>query len=260
MKRIWLVSLVLIAALLLTSVPVMGAAPDDNQGKGPLDKIVFVHYPKHNPANHGGGGATILSGVLFPDYKYQGIHWANSRVNYYVNAPSNSYENGIVDSFTTWNAASTGISFHYAGKTSSQGDVSDGKNVVSWGSVPYANAIAVTYIWYSRASKLIDEVDTVMNSTFPWAYEDTGAPPSLSGPATASASRYADPVGYTPDPDSYDVRDIMTHEAGHWILLNDLYNAKDSLLTMYGYGSKGEISKDTLGYGDELGIEKAYGP
>jgi hypothetical protein len=74
------------------------------------------------------------------------------------------------------------------------------------------------------------------------------------------AGRYSDPTGFSVDPGSYDVRDIMTHEAGHWILLNDLYNGKDSLLTMYGYGDYGEISKDTLGFGDELGIEKAYGP
>ncbi len=53
---------------------------------------------------------------------------------------------------------------------------------------------------------------------------------------------------------------IMTHEAGHWIILGDLYTGKDSYLTKCGYGALGEIEKDTLGYGDELGVEKAYSP
>jgi hypothetical protein len=42
-------------------------------------------------------------------------------------------------------------------------------------------------------------------------------------------------------------------------MLGDLYNSKDSKLTMYGYGSEGELIKDTLGYGDELGVERVYG-
>ncbi len=52
----------------------------------------------------------------------------------------------------------------------------------------------------------------------------------------------------------------MTHEAGHWLMLSDLYNGRDSLLTMYGYGDYGELYKDTLAYGDELGVEKIYKP
>jgi len=51
----------------------------------------------------------------------------------------------------------------------------------------------------------------------------------------------------------------MTHEAGHLIMLGDLYNSGDAYLTIYGYGSVGEIKKDTLGYGDELGVEHVYG-
>lgn len=50
----------------------------------------------------------------------------------------------------------------------------------------------------------------------------------------------------------------MTHEAEHWIMLGDLYNSLDSELTMYGYGSTGQTKKDTLGYGDDLGVERVY--
>jgi hypothetical protein len=92
----------------------------------------------------------------------------------------------------------------------------------------------------------------------PWSYTDVGSPVELAGAAVPVADRYADPSG-SGDSGSFDIRNIMTHEAGHWIQLGDLYNSRDSYLTMYGYGSTGEIAKDTLGYGDELGIEKAYG-
>jgi hypothetical protein len=254
MKRIWLVSLIVIIALIFTSIPAMAAS----QNSDDIIKLKFIQYPKHEAAKPAGGGGPALTGTLCPDYKYQGIHWATSEVRYYVNA-SGENEQGIKDSFATWNAASTGINFKYEGSSGVQEAARDNKNVVYWGPVEYSNAIAVTYFWYSRATKQIVEVDTVMNVSLPWAYEDVGGPEDLSGDARPIAARYEDPTDES-DPDSYDVRNIMTHEAGHWILLNDLYNSRDSKLTMYGYGDYGEISKDTLGYGDELGIERVYGP
>lgn len=59
---------------------------------------------------------------------------------------------------------------------------------------------------------------------------------------------------------TYDVRDIGTHEFGHFLaLFGDLYGRRDAELTMYGYGATAELKKDSLGKGDCLGITKAYG-
>jgi hypothetical protein len=69
---------------------------------------------------------------------------------------------------------------------------------------------------------------------------------------------YSDPSNNSNYAGTYDIRNIMTHEAGHWIMLGDLYNNGDSFLTMYGYGSLGELKKDTLGKGDVIGVRKAY--
>ena len=258
MKRMWFISLLVILAILVSSMPVVAAAPEDNQGKGPIDKITFVHYPKQAGAVPG-GGAAALTGVLCPDYKYQGIRWAGNNVDYYLNtkaAPSGA-SMALKDSFATWQKAGK-LAFNFIRDTELLAGSPDNMNVVSWGSISSSNAIAVTYIWYYRFSKEIVECDTVMNSALPWSCTNAGQPVDLSGPATPLASRYADPKP-SGDSNAYDIRNIMTHEAGHWILLNDLYNNRDSALTMYGYGSKGEIQKDTLGYGDELGLEKAYG-
>ena len=252
--------------LLVTSVAAMGAAPVENGGKGPLDKTVFVHYPKHEPAKPAkpGPGGT---GVLSSSYKYSGVRWGNPSVDYYVNTSGTTVgraAEAIQASFEIWGAASSDLKFNYQGATAKEaGGTADETNVVSWADITqdYPHAIAVTFIWSYRYNKQIVEVDTIMNSGsgFVWSYTSPKETQDLSGPAVSDATRYADP-DKSGDSGTYDIRNIMTHEAGHWIMLGDLYNSTDSLLTMYGYGSLGEIAKDTLGYGDELGVERAYGP
>jgi hypothetical protein len=256
MKKYWLVSFAVIIAILLLSAPVMSAAPGENQGKGPIDKITFVHYPKSEAAKSGGSepGGT---GVLSSTYKYTGVRWPgnNVTVNYIVNTKVNgiaesSFSKAIQNAFTTWDDAGKGITFSGTSSDSQAGTL-DTQNVVSWGPISSSNAIAVTYIWYFRNTKEIFETDTIMNSAFAWSY----TPPEMD---TKNPTPYADPLN-TGNTGSFDVCNIMTHEAGHWLMLGDLYNTRDSYLTMYGYGSPGEIKKDTLGYGDTLGIQKAYG-
>lgn len=51
----------------------------------------------------------------------------------------------------------------------------------------------------------------------------------------------------------------MTHEFGHWFVLDDLYSDADYWLTMYGYAGYGETYKQTLGLGDIMGIQAIYG-
>ena len=45
---------------------------------------------------------------------------------------------------------------------------------------------------------------------------------------------------------------------GHIFGLDDLYDSGDQDLTMYGYGDRGELKKDTLGDGDTLGMREMY--
>jgi hypothetical protein len=266
MKRVLLAAFVIAVLLMGLVGTAVAASPADSPGKGLTDKVVFVQYAKDAPAKHEPGkpGGT-LTGVLNPDYKYSGIHWADpTGVEYWLNPTGSDVSSGstiaaIKAAMATWANASGPLGYDYQGTTTREAGVADGYNVVSWADISdkYPNAIAVTTIWYYR-NHHIAEVDTVMNSDLPWSYTDPGSLPDLSGAAQPVASRYTEPSG-SGDPNAYDIQDIMTHEAGHWIMLGDLYNSKDSSLTMYGYGSKGEISKDTLAYGDERGVEAVYG-
>lgn len=57
----------------------------------------------------------------------------------------------------------------------------------------------------------------------------------------------------------YDVRNIGTHEAGHVVGLDDLYDVKYSEITLYGYSLKGETKKISLAAGDIQGTTVLYG-
>ena len=57
----------------------------------------------------------------------------------------------------------------------------------------------------------------------------------------------------------YVIQNIATHECGHMLGLNDLYNPAYSDATMYGYVNPGETNKETLTAGDIYGAELIYG-
>jgi len=78
------------------------------------------------------------------------------------------------------------------------------------------------------------EVDTVFNKRHPWAIFP-GSPECHD------------------TPHAYDLQNIATHEFGHWVGLDDLYDDSDKDLTMYGFSAGGEVKKRSLGTGDITG-------
>ncbi|MFC2024934.1 hypothetical protein ACFLTG_00775 [Chloroflexota bacterium] len=249
------------------------APPDDNPGKGPpeYDKIVFIHYGNEHhgakpPGTPGGGGGNGGGGKKGdPElYSYSKVHWADADlpVEYYINTNGTPVSVDINDgidaikaSFDAWeNDPESYIDFNYAGPTSvAPGlDVAspDYTNVVGWAdiSVDYPNAIGITTIWSLRGRKTVVDVDTVLNtgSPFAWALGSVVGEPN--------GQWLTDTIAY-----DVDVQNIMTHEAGHWLVLNDLYN-NDIYLeqTMYGISSDGELKKRSLESGDIAGVRKIY--
>ncbi len=113
----------------------------------------------------------------------------------------------------------------------------DGQNIIAWGRTS-ASALAVTYTWYYPSTGLAAEEDTIFNKQYPWFWNASN--------------------NTCTDSNSYDAQDILTHETGHWMGLDDTYSAAYVDNTMFGYGSKGEIKKDTLTTGDRQGVQAIY--
>lgn len=146
------------------------------------------------------------------------------------------------ESFTAWINAIAGSSSKPtiirgadATKTKS---AYDGQNIIAWGRTS-GTALAVTYTRYYTSTRLVVDVDTIMNQKFPWSWTpyDSGVCGLIN---------------------TYDVQDILTHELGHWFGLDDHYTSPYIDNTMYGYGTKAEIKKDTLTSGDISGIQTLY--
>jgi hypothetical protein len=141
------------------------------------------------------------------------------------------------NSFNAWeDAISNKVNVNRGADTTVYRKKLDGKNIVAWGTAS-VSALGVTYIWYNPSTMQVVELDTIMNKRFAWAW---------SGNSTCA---------YT---NSYDAQNILTHEIGHWFGLDDHYTSNYINNTMYGYGSKMEVKKNTLTTGDISGVQAIY--
>ena len=111
--------------------------------------------------------------------------------------------------------------------------------MVSWGRLG-RGIIAQTTVWYNSRTGAIVEFGMVLNTAYKWGIDQDG-----------------EGTGYTLT-NAFDVQDIATHEAGHTLMLDDLYMSAASKLTMYGYGSEGLTYAISLGAGDISGIKAIY--
>lgn len=211
-------------------------APENSpaiDGSWGLERVDFIHYAK--PPGAGVGKTDAC-------YKLMGVKWKSLPVNYAIN-PSNPQ--GLAESFVTsaissgaetWDDATTAELFNnaYSIDYSAQYGVQDFKNSIAFSDYGDSNVIAVTSVWYSRATKQIVEFDQLYNTRFAW------------GDATVDSSKM-------------DLQNIATHELGHAVGLSDIYSTSCTAVTMYGYSSNGETSKRTLEQPDTTGLQKMYG-
>jgi len=245
MRRMLLV--VMVAVVVLSAATASLAQPATD--KDDVRLRIFVHYPRE-PGKPQPPQPVCNSTTTDPaTYGVTGWHLAGSteyRVNY-VSIPSSVADpaTAIHNSFSAWNTLKAGNPDMIEGApTTVKSARRDGQNIVAWGNVQYGNAIAVTYVWSSTNGEVV-EVDCIMSSRLPWHYTDPTKP-------------RIDPDQVCGDFCCYDVQDILTHEVGPWVGLDDRYSSADKDLTMYGYGAKGELKKDTLASGDTLGVAFIY--
>jgi hypothetical protein len=118
-------------------------------------------------------------------------------------------------------------------------DAPDGRNIISWIKFLPRSNIAVASMWYDPTTKIIYEFDIVFNAFHRW-----GIDPIKEDKYKIKA---------------FDIQNIASHEFGHPVGLEDLYNDVHSELTMYGYSSKGETKKCSLEEGDINGAQLLYG-
>ncbi|PPD57861.1 hypothetical protein [Dehalogenimonas etheniformans] len=248
-KRITLALISLVLALILVAPVVVSAA---DQGKGPpdLERIVFIHSKFQDVKP---GGNTSKNPAL---YSYSRYHWSSPTIPYYYNpsgSPVTNAEQGVTTSFATWNDTASSVYFDYKGITTAYVpgvDVAlpDYKNVVGWAKLNDPDTIGLTIIWSNSKTKLVVDVDTVFNldSWLTWSQTSVSGDPDTA-PLLTNTSAY-----------DCDVQGIMTHEAGHWLVLNDLYTNAAAAQTMYGYASDREVKKRSLESGDIAGVLKIY--
>jgi len=143
------------------------------------------------------------------------------------------------NAFNQWSSAvSSHVSFTRGADTTTDKKGLDGRNIVAWGRTS-GRALAVTYTWYYTATHQVAEVDTIFNKRFNWSWTNYSA--NVCGVSN-----------------TYDAQDILTHELGHWMGLDDHYTSAYVDNTMYGYGATGEVKKDTLTSGDVAGVQLVY--
>lgn len=117
----------------------------------------------------------------------------------------------------------------------------DYKNVITWARISNKNIVAMASIWYNSNTKEIVDADIVLNSYYKWGIDldDEGTGHKLTN--------------------AFDIQNILTHEAGHWSGLDDIYDETYWAMTMYGYAEYGETIKISLEPGDIAGIQAVYG-
>lgn len=198
-----------------------------------VDLRVFIHRPRVVKPNHLGACFPTVDGQRnhfeFSPWHLSGpIIWSLNR-----RTVPRTVETGIDsvlnDSFSAWYS---GI-FLQGADTRAKRARLDNVNAILWKKMG-RSTLGATFVWYSRISGEVVEVDTVFNKRYPWAIF----------PASPECQS---------SPEAYDLQNIATHEFGHWVGLDDLFDDADKDLTMYGFSGGGELKKRTLGTGDISG-------
>ena len=243
--RIGLIMVVLMLGLLPLSISLVTGAPfradddddDEDALEDPLpdwvDLRVFIHRPRVLKPNHLGvcepsTNASVNHFEPSPWHLPGPMRWSLNRSTV-PSSISSSVDGVLNQSFRTWYS---GI-FQQGPDTRAKRAKFDGVNAILW-KKKGRSTLGATYVWFSRFDGEVLEVDTIFNKKLPWAIFP-GSPDCQSSP------------------DAYDLQNIATHEFGHWVGLDDLYDDSDKDLTMYGFGAGGEVKKRSLGTGDVSG-------
>ncbi len=222
-----------------------GDVPEvDGEYDDPKDKMVRVRVFAHGRRSHNSQITNVCSDAdatrLVDDERWR----LPSNVAYNLNVSSipgsvdsGNFASSIAPaSFSTWQGAiSNKVNFSRGSDTSTSSSSYDGQNIVAFGKTS-SSTLGVTYIRYLRSSRQVVDVDTILNQNLAWNVMNACVNNSTN----------------------YDVQNILTHELGHWMGLDDEYTSRYVNHTMYGYGFRGETRKSTLTTGDINAVRAIY--
>lgn len=198
-----------------------------------VDLRVFILRPRHlKPRNLGtcvpSANPNANRFDLAPWFLPGPVTWNLNRLTV-PSSVANSVDSVLNQSFNTWFSGA----FTQGPDTRAKRARLDNVNAILWKKMG-RSTVGATFVWFSRATGEVIEVDTVFNKRHPWAVFQN-SPDCQTSPV------------------AYDLQSIATHEFGHWIGLEDLFDDEARDLTMYGFSAGGEIKKRTLGRGDMSG-------
>lgn len=169
----------------------------------------------------------VMISLLIPvflahSYIYNGVKWSTNSVTVDFGSASipSTWVTPIAQGITPWNNASSPFTFS-AGSSN---------NDITVSNLGTGSALAIATV--ASSGSTISYVDLVFNSSFTW---------STSG-----------------ESGKYDVRNVATHEFGHFLSLADLSGGSDTEKTMYFSSDTGETKKRSLHSDDINGINFIY--
>jgi len=250
MKSKKLCSLICFALIIGAFTPVISIAFARKSGRGPLEKIVYIHYKKGHvkpEASPGKGPDKDDDGEDEGYYKLLGAKWRTLPVTYYIDPRGSGLEEAFVASaistsaeeWDSWTSSELFGAYEVIGDGSwdDTSDELDGRNELVFGDYDEPGVIAVCIVWgYFRGASgkgEIIEFDIMFDTDYTWGDAEF-------------------------DLTVMDLQNIATHELGHGVGLADLYNEEAIEETMYGRSYNGDTAKRDLYFGDIAGIKELY--
>ena len=248
---------ILLALLIISVLSVaVGSAKTDDRTKADkppkagrpekLEQIIFVHpiaSDKPSKPDKPPGKPPKEDPPIDNEYYKPWGGYLVGTANYYINPNVSLVAGGdpvaaVFAAAEAWDSETTSDLFEYAGTTDKNWYEEDEQNTISWVKFLPRDAIAVASMWYDPNTMEVYEFDIVFNAMHKWGID----------PAKEDKDKIR----------AFDIQNIATHEFGHPVGLDDLYDSLYRELTMYGYSSKGETIKCSLEEGDISGVQELY--
>jgi hypothetical protein len=262
MKKI--VPILLITLLVFSTISIAFAKAQTNNSD--IEKLIFIHYKKglgkplvevlceEQPNSFFQTIAKLKAPKCYTFLTPTKVKWKTFPVNYVINPinpvqilDENQVVSAIYNAAEEWDSHTSVelMNNQYTIDYSATPGVQDYKNVIGFGNYSDPNVIAVTTVWYNKATNQIVEFDMMLDVD--WVWGDAATQCNSNETFTNSSCAVMD------------IQNIATHEFGHAIGLGDVYNSVCSEVTMYGYSDYGEIKKRTLEQPDITGLQTLYG-